>query len=186
MPKFTPARFPASFFPSSMASNVATPPRPTASVASDPSTKSASVTRLVPPGLDPWMITSSALKSVGFTTTRIPFVSFQSVTFSTESVFSSTTRPVGGAVATSGASETVSVHAVTASPSTRRNVLSSSPAVGTPAVGPVGAETATTRLTSVIHCRPNAFTSSSVTVRRTRFAVSNSQAIPGVGSAVRK
>src|SRR5262245_66574671 len=66
-----------------------------------------------PPGLYAVNRTSSALKSVGLTSTRTPFDNFQSVTFTSATLLLLTTFPGVGAFASSASLERFSVYAVT-------------------------------------------------------------------------
>jgi hypothetical protein len=177
---------PASFLDSAMASKAPTPPRSTTVVARAALGRSASAINEVPPGLQPRMMTSSALKSVGLSRTRIPLARRHSVTPNDGIARSPVMRPGAGRAGTRAPSPTSSVQATTGVRSASPNVLSSASRPGKALLSREGADRRTTRLASVIHRRPTWLTSSRVIPGRRSWTARNSHAIPGVGSPLRK
>ena len=122
---------------------------------------------------------------MGFTSTRTPFDSVQSVMFCAAMVFSLTTRPAVGTVDTSAPSASCSFHGSMFAAKTTPNTARISASVGTANPAFSGTDTVTTRLAAPLRPADTAFTSARVMLGSSRPMTANSKAMPGEPSPER-
>ncbi len=140
----------------------------------------------LPPGRRAVKRISSFLKSVGLSSTRMPFESVHSVMPVSGNTFEATTRPALGNVGTSGLLLVESTNATSLAFFTLSKMASSSARVGSVTSARAGAETITTRFVRGVQSRAARLISSTVMLGSTCLASACAVSTEGIFPLPRK